>query len=424
MQVPIRVDHDGLFSASSWDQGGIHGKDIQLQQAGDGSTAVRKLQIKTNEVVPAAIHLNGNRSPLARFLKDGHMTVPGETGSFYWDGKQMDLEEVCGRHACDADLLMSMPIDWCKPNGWEHSQINCALSETPVGADTITMNNDDPGFRAGGDGLHLGIGENMTERIKIATRIRKYFKEQTNGPPFLTQNRRSQTWLTTCKLRMQKDRRPILPLLEDKYTAQVYAESLGIPTIPLLAVVTRTQDIPWDALPVRYVIKTNHWSGKVWINLDGEDQMSGSDSLKKRPFNRTLVSLEIDAILQLHWVEGEWAAHVIAPVCILVQEYIPQALDLKAFQFHGQPGMYQLYSLANHEFMQLYSCGGSWIRYAQNPQAHYDESDQRRLSEVIGDQKFAELLRYAELLSNGTSDRGCLTSIFSLPEMNPSCISD
>ena len=108
---------------------------------------------------------------------------------------------------------------------------------------------------------------------------------------------------------MGEDRRPLL-LLENKYTAQIYAESLGIPTIPLLAVLKRSQDIPWDTLPSRYVIKTNHWSEKVWIDVDGVDITAGGsgEDHKQRKFDCAVTTREIDEIMPKSWTAGEWAA--------------------------------------------------------------------------------------------------------------------
>ena len=132
--VTIRLDHDGLFSASTTDHKKGAGADFQLQAGGfGGPVALRKWQHAENDVVPAAIHINGDRSPMIRLLKDAVMSVPGEKGSFYWDGKRKDLEEVCDHNACDAEI-MSTPIEGCRMGG----QVNCAIAQKPAGADTLT----------------------------------------------------------------------------------------------------------------------------------------------------------------------------------------------------------------------------------------------------------------------------------------------
>ena len=130
--VTIRLDHDGLFSASTTDHKKGSGADFQLQAGVDVPLAMRKWQHAENDVVPTAIHINGDRTPMIRLLKDAVMSIAGEQGSFYWDGKQKDLVRVCGRNACDADV-MSTPIDGCRMGG----QVNCAIAQKPGGADSL-----------------------------------------------------------------------------------------------------------------------------------------------------------------------------------------------------------------------------------------------------------------------------------------------
>ena len=152
----------------------------------------------------------------------------------------------------------------------------------------------------------------------------------------------SRPWTSTCEIKVHHDRRPVLVLMEDKYQAQVYAESLGIPTIPLLAVLRHSREIPWATLPARYVIKTNHWSGKLWINVDGVDITAGGsgEDHKSRDFDCGVASREIDEIMPKPYSDSEWAAGNIADKRILIQQYVPQALDIKVFTFHGQAKYY------------------------------------------------------------------------------------
>ena len=63
--------------------------------------------------------------------------------------------------------------------------------------------------------------------------------------------------------RMLYDRNPLLVTMEDKYKAREYVLSKDVCKVPnLLCSSTETPvNIPWNTLPERYVIKTNHWSG-------------------------------------------------------------------------------------------------------------------------------------------------------------------
>ena len=103
---------------------------------------------------------------------------------------------------------------------------------------------------------------------------------------------------------MREGRRPPLLAMEDKYTGQTYAESLGMLTIPILAVLQRSEVIPWDTLPSRCVIKTNHWSGAVWINNNGIDMTSGGGGVKagSRTFSRAATRRQI---MPQHWDSQE-----------------------------------------------------------------------------------------------------------------------
>jgi len=67
------------------------------------------------------------------------------------------------------------------------------------------------------------------------------------------------------------DRNPLLPVIADKYTVRKYVtETLGKDEaenilIPLLYVTDKPETIPFDKLPVEYIIKANHSSGRNLI---------------------------------------------------------------------------------------------------------------------------------------------------------------
>ena len=254
------------------------------------------------------------------------------------------------------------------------------------------------------------FGENISERVEIGRSFCTMLSQLEN-PPFLKKGPKgggdARPFTSTCSTKMFEDRRPLQLLLENKYTAQVYAESLGIPTIPLLAVLKRSQDIPWDTLPSRYVIKTNHWSGKVWIDVDGVDIRAGGsgEDHKQRKFDRAVTTREIDEIMPKSWSAVEWAACHIADKRILVQQYIPQALDIKVFTFHGRAAYYYMWALSSHavkSVYDVYDSEGRRTNYQLSSEpVPFNASDHRTFPEVIGEQKWANLRKYVDLLAKG-----------------------
>ena len=251
------------------------------------------------------------------------------------------------------------------------------------------------------------FGENISERVEISRSFCTMLSQLEN-PPFLKKGPKgggdARPFTSTCSTKMFEDRRPLQLLLENKYTAQVYAESLGIPTIPLLAVLKRSQDIPWDTLPSRYVIKTNHWSGKVWIDVDGVDIRAGGsgEDHKQRKFDRAVTTREIDEIMPKSWTAGEWAASHIADKRILVQQYVPQALDIKVFTFHGRAAYYYVYALSSHAVKNVYDSEGRRTNYQLSSEpVPFNASDHRTFPEVFGEQKWANLRKYVDLLAKG-----------------------
>jgi len=70
------------------------------------------------------------------------------------------------------------------------------------------------------------------------------------------------------------DRNPLIPITADKYLARFYVkEVLGEKTadkilVPLLSVNEDPDEIPFEQLPVSYIIKPNHGSGMYMI-VDG-----------------------------------------------------------------------------------------------------------------------------------------------------------
>lgn len=85
-------------------------------------------------------------------------------------------------------------------------------------------------------------------------------------------SRRPVTLNEKIRYRMAVDRRGILTLLADKFAVRDYVSSCVGPEIltSVFAIMSDPRDIPWDALPSRYVIKATHGSGATIVVDDRE----------------------------------------------------------------------------------------------------------------------------------------------------------
>mgnify|MGYP003334139231 CR=1 FL=1 len=69
------------------------------------------------------------------------------------------------------------------------------------------------------------------------------------------------------------DRNPLLIKMEDKYRAREIVEEKKSGNLPeLYHWSDKTHKIPWDKLPSRCVIKTNHWSGDALFIMDNDEE--------------------------------------------------------------------------------------------------------------------------------------------------------
>ncbi len=129
------------------------------------------------------------------------------------------------------------------------------------------------------------------------------------------------------------DRNPLIPLTLDKVRVRDWvAERVGAEVlVPLVGVWERAADIPWDALPERFVAKTNHG---CTFNLLVPD---------KAKQDRAEAIRTLDGWMQENYYEQaqEWGYRDI-PRRILVEEFlrgrdggVPE--DYKLFVFGGQP---------------------------------------------------------------------------------------
>ncbi len=135
------------------------------------------------------------------------------------------------------------------------------------------------------------------------------------------------------------DRKPVYTIYADKYKVREYiAETIGKEyLVPLIGVYRKAEDIPWEELPDRFVLKCNHASGtniicKNKAELDiASTEKQLSSWLKKNAY----------------WGGREWCYKDIEP-CIICEEFIeaPDGNtpdDYKFMCFDGVPRLIQVH---------------------------------------------------------------------------------
>jgi len=136
------------------------------------------------------------------------------------------------------------------------------------------------------------------------------------------------------------DRDPLLVRTSDKVAVRDFvAERIGPEhLIPLIGTYNRAADIPWDALPDRFVLKANHGSGTNLIVRD------------KASVNRAQALRQADGWLaeNHYWWTGEWAYSRIKPRLLVEALLEGEAegkppVDYKFYVFHGRPRMFDVH---------------------------------------------------------------------------------
>ena len=135
------------------------------------------------------------------------------------------------------------------------------------------------------------------------------------------------------------DRRPEYILYADKYRVREYiAKAIGESyLVPLIGVYSKVEEIPWDELPDRFVLKCNHASGTNVICRDKHD------------LDIALTEEKLDAWLKrnAYWGAREWCYKDIEP-CIICEAFIetPDGNtpdDYKFMCFNGVPRLIQVH---------------------------------------------------------------------------------
>lgn len=149
--------------------------------------------------------------------------------------------------------------------------------------------------------------------------------------------------------RMEHDRNPLLPKLQDKFRVREYADAKQVKTPELLHVTTDADSIPFDHLPNRYFIKANHgwqWnilcydsrfyqfkSGQHVVNSDGS--FLNLETASKYEISQADVKRQCWEWLQSKHRPDEWAYSEISPVILIERMLEPRSgTDLKDYRFY------------------------------------------------------------------------------------------
>ena len=135
------------------------------------------------------------------------------------------------------------------------------------------------------------------------------------------------------------DRNPKYVMLTDKYKVRKYIkDTIGEDyLVPLIGMYKKPEEIPWDNLPNRFVLKCNHASG---TNIICKDKSALS-------VNKVTKQLEAWLKRNAYWGAREWCYKNIEP-CIICEEFIETEDgntpdDYKFMCFNGVPRIIQVH---------------------------------------------------------------------------------
>lgn len=188
------------------------------------------------------------------------------------------------------------------------------------------------------------------------------------------------------------NRRPEFTNMVDKYAVKEYvAKIIGDEyIIPTFGVWDNTEDIEWDKLPNKFVLKCTHDSGGLVICKDKENlnKLETEEKLNK--------CLHTDYYLSIReWPYKNVPRRIIAEQCIDFDPNLNDLPDYKFFCFNGEPKLIQLdFDRFKEHKKNLYSIDWELLPFSYNypshPEIHFDKPA-----------KLDEMLSIAGKLSKG-----------------------
>ncbi len=137
----------------------------------------------------------------------------------------------------------------------------------------------------------------------------------------------------------------------DKLGVRDFLAEKGYPDlrIPVLGTWRKAEDIDYDSLPEKFVLKCNHDSGS-WHVID-----------KKAGYDREAINKDLNKHLKqkFGYVNGEMFYNSIEP-CILAEPYLENPVDYKLWCFDGRPYMFWVGSNRTHEEVDVCAYDLDW----------------------------------------------------------------
>ncbi|MDC7723218.1 ATP-grasp fold amidoligase family protein [Priestia megaterium] len=196
----------------------------------------------------------------------------------------------------------------------------------------------------------------IPDKIYLRLQFRKHLREKLNLKTPKTFNEKIQ-WLKLY------DRKPEYIKYVDKYSVREYIkETIGEKyLIPLIGVYDNVEDIEWEKLPNKFVLKCTHGSHCNIICTDKSD-LDIKDAKKK---------LETWMQRNWYWYGREWPYKDVKPriVCekFMLDESGVELKDYKIFCFNGEPKMIEVdYNRFNGLTKNLYDINWTYIPVSFN----------------------------------------------------------
>lgn len=174
-----------------------------------------------------------------------------------------------------------------------------------------------------------------------------------------------------------------------EFARRITGDNLGVPT---LKVWNSSDEVDFDGLPERFVLKCNHGSGMNIIVRDKNTVNIEDVRSQLRKWMSQDFAFKVGFESHYHWIERKVFAEEL--ISIENTEYIP---DYKFICFNGRPEYMQIISDRNNKKrrlnyydMDMQKCTISRIDFPAN----YNEED-------ILPTQFIKMKKYAERLSNG-----------------------
>jgi len=233
--------------------------------------------------------------------------------------------------------------------------------------------------------------------------------------------------------RMYHNRNPLLITLEDKFASRAYVKEHSDCQLPEVYHFVQAKDfhIPWNDLPERYVLKSNHWSGDSIFIIDNAKEplphlprarfpklrsrkQHGYYVIRKgrdqygRPWPRWRIERKLRRLLKKDFpVSLEWGAYNIKERGIMIEEFLEgddggAPADIKFHCFGGKVGFIQIESgrFGKEIKQNIHLPDGSLIDTLADATKWFNDTSFGNLRTHLGDERISRMIEVAEQLSH------------------------